>query len=413
MVSGPKPTLLGRWIAPWPLLLGAVVSFLACCGAGFVLSRTNCYQHFERFHPFISYLTLHYPTVAQVRSLGRSRLDPDKIIVVVGGNSVLYGSGTSPSDLWTRKLQESLGDQYQVINFGMCGAGAQEFGATAAEVLSRDYPKMIFITNTWFEAETGFGSPDGRPVTRYFYWEAYYKHWLVPDPNRDAWASKMLNDEKDGSFLELKTMLVLDQTLGFRDLWTTLEYTHFNTTWRPEMSATWMEARRIYSDPTTTSIPPPSEAKLPALKDAEFPGLRDRLAGYRSYVRSAEADAERERAGVRRTSVPDAKERSVQECFPETFRPHMLMLISLHCPYLVNQLTPDEKAAYFEASARTAAFFESTGMTAVEIGKDYPDGSFIDHVHLSAEGGRRMAEEASRQVRQMARRLRYTEGGNP
>ena len=61
--------------------------------AGYLAGRRNCYQDFERFHNYINIGTLYYPTASQVRSLGKAMLDPDKIIVVVGGSSILHGSG--------------------------------------------------------------------------------------------------------------------------------------------------------------------------------------------------------------------------------------------------------------------------------------------------------------------------------
>ena len=58
-------------VAPLPLLVGAVFGFLGCTLAGRALSRANSFQEFSRFHAYIGYQSLYYPTVAQVRSLAQ------------------------------------------------------------------------------------------------------------------------------------------------------------------------------------------------------------------------------------------------------------------------------------------------------------------------------------------------------
>src|SRR6516225_1501366 len=88
-----------RLIAPWPLLLGAAASFAACCLLGRALTRVNVYRDFTRFHPHLSNLSLYYPTASQARSVARSRLTPERVAVVVGGSSVLYGYGQGAEHL--------------------------------------------------------------------------------------------------------------------------------------------------------------------------------------------------------------------------------------------------------------------------------------------------------------------------
>src|SRR5437867_942014 len=94
-----------RLIVPWPLLLGVLAGFGACCVMARLLADRNQFGHFERFHVLLSPETNYYPTASQVRALARSRLQRDKIAVVVGGDSVLQGTGQNITGLWTRKLQ--------------------------------------------------------------------------------------------------------------------------------------------------------------------------------------------------------------------------------------------------------------------------------------------------------------------
>ena len=66
---------------------------------------------------------------------------------VVGGNSVLYGAGQRGQELWTRHLQARLGDGYRVLNLALPGCHPAEFGGTAAEMLARDFPRLIFVSD--------------------------------------------------------------------------------------------------------------------------------------------------------------------------------------------------------------------------------------------------------------------------
>src|SRR6516164_5275232 len=204
-------------LSPAGFFSGLVLSFLSCCVAGFILRNQNCYEAVERFHRFINIETLFYPTACQLRALGRSRLDPEKIAVVVGGNSILYGTSQRDEAVWTRRLQELLGQQYQVINLGTPGALPGEFGGVAAEILARDYPRLIFFTDQQPAAPAG--DPDGH-LYRYLFWDAYYKGLLQSDSLREE-RLLQLGDSRTAreKLVELKLQMVQDSYLSFRDLW--------------------------------------------------------------------------------------------------------------------------------------------------------------------------------------------------
>jgi hypothetical protein len=362
-------------------------------------------RDFHRFHPYINYLTLHNPTTSQVRALARSQLNPNKIAVVVGGDSILYGGGPFDQE-WTGRLQQLLGDDYQVINFGMCGAKTQEFGATAAEFLSRNYPRLILITNLWAGLNQ-VGDPDGCPKFRYFFWEAYQKNWLLRDPERDARLAELAR-QRDASFKELKTQIRLDRGVRFRDLWSSLEYTHFSTTWCPQVGTTWYRARQRYADPNTDPLPYVGEAWMQAHQDHVMKHLRDIVASYRQASRRTG------RVGTVPTDHPPwaVLQCNFRQCFPEACRRRTLVLVNHLSPYYLNQLDAAERADFFAMSARLAQAVEETGTAVTEIGKDYPLPCYRDYAHFSLEGGRRLAEDTSRKVRELANRLGYLDCGD-
>src|SRR5262249_46059267 len=148
--------LIERLVAPRSLLAGAVCSFVACCLLGALASRHNPYRAFERFHTFMSIQTLHYPTASQVCALGRDGLPPDQVLVVLGGNSILYGTGQRIEEVWSRRLQEELGERFSVLNLAQPGASFSEFACVAAEAIARYHDRVIFVAPFGISA----GAPD-------------------------------------------------------------------------------------------------------------------------------------------------------------------------------------------------------------------------------------------------------------
>src|SRR5262245_35657241 len=137
MSAPARSSAFDRLISPPVLFLGMALGFAVCALAGYLGTRRNLITHFQRFHTYINTGTQFYPTASQVRELVRSRVSPNKIAVLIGGNSILHGSLQAPPDLWSDRLQRLLGDRYQVINLGLCGTRPGEFGAIAAEMLCR------------------------------------------------------------------------------------------------------------------------------------------------------------------------------------------------------------------------------------------------------------------------------------
>src|SRR5205814_1245403 len=94
-----------------------------------------------------------------------------KTLVVLGGNSVFNGSGQKVPELWSRLLQDELGEAYHVINFSAPGAGPVDTGGVVLQILAREYPRIIFVTNT----EPGYYAPSENSAYSYLFWDAYCK----------------------------------------------------------------------------------------------------------------------------------------------------------------------------------------------------------------------------------------------
>ena len=84
-------------IRPVSLLLGFGLGLVLLVGLGRTTEQRDFHPKFTRFHPNMAPETLYYPTVAEMSAIVRRRCRPDQILVIVGGNSILYGVG-QPAD---------------------------------------------------------------------------------------------------------------------------------------------------------------------------------------------------------------------------------------------------------------------------------------------------------------------------
>ena len=387
-----------RWIVPLPLLAGVALSFLSCCLAGRMLARVNCLGHFTRFHVALGYQTLYYPTVSQVRSLARETLDPNKIAVVLGGNSILQGVGQGASGNWALRLQELLGDDFQVLNLALPNAYTFEFGSVAAEALLPDHPRLILLTNNiWPVARASIGDPDGRPFVRYFYWQAQARGLLAASPERDE-ALRRLEEGRDESFRELRRQCALDARLAYHDLWNAATCRFVSTVWCAPLAASWTRPRGAYPDPDLV-LPPVNERRA-AFAAKDLATLRGILALTRQFLPPSGHDASWREP---HSPLPG----TVGNCLSPCLRGRTLVLLNRLCPLYLGPLTADEREVYARSFEVLVRLFGRAGVRAVEVSRDLPARCFSDSVHLTPEGGRRLAEEVAPLIRELADQLGY------
>jgi len=373
-------------LAPPALLLGVVCAFVGCCLAGRVVAARNCFANFRRFHPHITPQTLFYPTASEVRALGRELLDRDRIAVIVGGSSVLRGFGQAPDELWTRHLQAELGDGYRVLNLAMNGAFPAEFGGTAAEMLARDFPRLIFLSDATLAcagaAEPGAATGPAGERYRYFFWDASFKGLLPPAPDRG---------EAPGG--ELTRGLRLDALVYSRDLWNALGCRRLFTVWAHPTLTPFTRPRCNF----------PDAGELPAVAEARH---------SRVFVAASLASLRGEVAvgNALRRQASDGLRPNALLCFPPALQGRTLLVVRRSGPYYVGRLAPHEQADYNAALPVFARQLERSGLAAVRMGAAYADSDFLDSCHLSESGGRKLAAEVAPAVRRLARRLGYLRG---
>lgn len=415
-MTAPTDRLPQSGLVPVALLAGVLCAFVGCCLAGRVAVARNCFSDFQRFHQAISPPSLFYPTARQVQALGRDRLDRDRIAVIVGGSSVLRGYGQGPEEVWTRHLQEALGDGYRVLNLAMNGAMPAEFGGTAAEVLAQDFPRLLFVSDINFQR--GLAQAPLPPEVRaaavpepiayaYFFWDAYFKG-LVPADALRAYALRAAAHQRadEARFAEPMRGLRLDGVVYSRDLWTTLAYSHFSTVFAPLLApASFVLPRRRFPENEQNARVPSLTAlrqTAPLLMDGMRRNMRAEVEGSRRLLRQAAGNRLPQRL------FPGDSPYLV---FPPGLRGRTLLLALRFSPSFVDPLSPSERADYRAAFPLFVRELEKAGFAAVEVEAGYTAADFVDHYHLTESGGRKLAAEVAPAVRHLARRLGYVKDG--
>jgi hypothetical protein len=388
MTPEPQVGWLERVVAPRALLAGLVLSFLACCLAGRLVSRQNLYPDFVRFHAAISPEALYYPTANQVLALGLAGDDPDQVLVVVGGSSVMNGCGQSREGVWTRRLQDRLGPRYRVLNLGMRGGGTVEFGGVAAEMLAARHPKVIFVTST---SILGGGGGATFGTYQYLFWDARSRGLLPDDEEHQRWAdqARLLRPDEP-IHLERKWGLEVDRVVYGADLWTAVAYRYFATLWAWPVHDTVCRARCRYPD-TELETPVPFAARYPPDREQFFVDLT-----------RGELEAEVPLELPRTPLVAN-----VEDMLPPSSRPRTLMLVFARSPYYVQRLTPDEQKRYRAVYLRAERLLEQASLPALAIGVGWSADDYYDFCHLSEAGGDKQAALVAPKVEEMARRLGY------
>lgn len=402
-----KRPALWRWVVPLtqrfrsafgPLqptfvFIGVLIGFLVCCLAGRYPQTHNIYKNFVRFHEAINPQSAYYPTASQVKVLAESTLPKDKILVVIGGNSVFLGMRQNVTDVWTIELQKLLGDQFAILNVGMPDGYPSSAGAVTFEMLAREYPRIIYAFN-FIPLDT---MPiDGGETYRYFFWDAYYKHLLELDPDRRKQVEDCRRDEwKTTDGQELHIGAFVNSYANATDLWTWIGYQRCWTVWSDRTANSPFKARRLYAD----------EHKNHGFADIHFYQQANVAKPANAQFKSAVIFQDNTITGDPLTWGKYTK--TWPDAVPADLRGQSIACLHWFNPWTAFALTKDELAAQdfcYESARQT---FLAAGYQAMECGRDYPGEEYADGTHLDAEGGRHLARQLAPLILDIAQSRHY------
>jgi hypothetical protein len=83
-------------------------------------------------------------------------------------------------------------------------------------------------------------------------------------------------------------------------------------------------------------------------------------------------------------------------------RSRILFLVTARAPYLVRQLSSDQKLCYDFLLSSWAEALRGAGYCALPIGMDYADEDFIDLSHFSEDSVTKFSREVGMEVKKMA-----------
>ena len=374
----------------WFLLGGLAAGFMLTTLAGHRAAITSRPEKFQRFHQRISPDTLFYPPYAMLESLALENWKPHQTLVIVGGNSILNGVGQPVEELWSRHLQELLGNSYVVVNLALRSGYPTQAGALVAEaLLLRGYP-VIYVTNT--NPVAGAGLAAGPPYG-YLYWQARATLRLAHYPAREAalqaW-EKNLPPRERSEVAESRLAGRLEPWFRAQSFWHNVGYKWVFTVWNFILGRDFLEPRRKLAD-FEPPAPPVTER------------FRDHLAEELDITRGMTTSlAARTSDGSWR--LTDAARRKIEEEITAGFIPelrsHTLLLLDGSCPYYLDRLAPTERDRNCAIYASCADIWQSQGIRCVVTGTGFAAEDYTDRAHLSSIGGQKLAVLVANQIRQ-------------
>jgi hypothetical protein len=394
--SVPLLEKLASRLSPVSLFFGIVAGFALMILDGRWAGKQNLFSNYQRNYPLISPEGYFYPSLDNLTELVSHVASKRKILVLVGGNSVLLGVGQRKEQLWTRELQLLLGPDFAVVNLAFRGAYMTDMGAIVAQVLSKKYTRLIYIANE--QSPMRLQPSWGSKTYEYLRWQALASGKLRKNTPGPAEAEIAVTNPGTGLSSEAALRGYFDYWAHASDQWNYLGYNHVFTVFNflkypPER---FFEARRNSEDQMWDNPPIPERFTF---REQSMQILRS------IFESSVEKDAKEEfriKPAVSEAFVRDAK-----VAFPAWFKPKTLILLTYDAPYFANQLSEDEHAAYEFAFTQGKSWLQKCGYHSVVIGPDLTNEDFADRAHLTASGGQKMARDVAPEIRTMAVELGY------
>lgn len=400
MSAAASRPLLSVWLAqrPRPLLLGVCAGFLACCVAGRMAARQQPLERYVRFYNGISPETHFYPTFSQTLNLAREQHRPGTILVVIGGSSILQGVGQRPEHLWSRKLQEELGDGFSVVNLAMRGGRPYEFAGLIAERLAADGVPVLFVTVALPGA--GWGDWDGNTY-RWLFWDAWGKGLLPDDPRRNAWLTGEFQERygQDEAMQEQRRRGRVDGWVFAADLWNYVAYRYVGTLWTPfKEGPLWLPHRRL-KDRDGSDWKTFEQRLTPARREQDLRVVRGGITSGVGQLLLAG-----------RGCAPLLAEYEAR--LPALLRARTLFVLRLEATYYRNLLTAEERSQYEQVYRGIVEGLNQAGLNAQLAGLDWDVEDYCDRSHIGERGGAKLARELAPTIRALAERL-YVRNGSP
>lgn len=386
-----------KLLRPKYFFFGVLLGFLTCCIAGHYVSTKARFQDFARFFPAITPQSHYYPTANELLATARHDVSHDKILVLIGGNSVFRGVGQNPSELWSLQLQKLLGDKFKVLNYAIDSATMNSFGGVSFRMLSEEYPKIIFVTTT---LPLPAGPIDGSEPYSYLFWDAYYKNLFHPDENIKKTIDHVRKNQlSTAKGAEQHLLSFLDSFFYFRNLWNWVGYHYAFTLRSTYIQYKLFKPRSRYTNQYDKDLQKHIDAHM---KDPEK---------YKSFQKLAlsELTTTINRYFDFSKTPPQPNElaftneiQNFDESFPRRDHAKILCVIVDRNPQYLSILPKKLQIAQKKIINRARSMLERTGYHAIGVGQDFSSDDYGDALHLSTSGGKKLAAQIAKEVKHIA-----------
>jgi hypothetical protein len=366
---------------PIPFFLGLVIGLFSLSIVGRSIQNTPLAQSFVRFHAHNNAEAGFLTTAAELATI-IDQQPPARAYIIVGGSSVLNGVGQSRDLVWTRRLQNLLGKEFVVLNFANRAGGPIDFGSVAAEMLLRQHRPVIYVADA---NETVYANNPRTSFYRHMLFDGWLRSYLLPWPPRDAYLRWAAFDGDEG----VRNVALgewLNSFLRFNELWNYITFNFVGLQWNNMMTAKSFSPFRRRSDP----------------------GASPEVSRTTKYRGNNDADLAIVAAQAGRPIERMIANASLTEQFvPLQLRSITLVVVDLLSPYYLDLLPGSREALLARATEQQAAMQKMGFNKAMIPAKDFTADDYADRVHLSVDGGDKMAAALAPVVRQMASDLGY------
>ena len=381
-----------KYLNPKCFIFGILIGFIFCCIYGYFISRTADLGQFSRFYRLIQPESFYYPTASELLETARHSVAKDKILVLIGGSSVLRGTGQDPDEVWSDTLQQLLGDQYKVLNYAADGASFSSFGGAAFRMLRQEYPKIIFIAGAYqLNSE---GRMDGLPPYDYLFWDAYYKHLFSPSQNEAEIIKKIRKEEmssKEG--MELHLMSFLDSYFYFRNLWNWVSYHYLFTMFSEFVYNHPFKPRHIYHEEL---LDPPLEKRF--IDEESFRNYQKII---QQTVVGQINDFSQNPLQIKPNVLASAMD-GYDKVFQPEDRNKILMVLTTYNTRIIASIPKKFQNGYWTTNEQTHILLKNLGYHVIDVGKDFSGDDYLDIAHFRASGGKKAADQVAAEVKKIA-----------